>query len=153
MNIISKLPGPLLILFGAFCLGFGGLIVKSFVTLEVFVCIFSLFFCKELFNSSADAIIARNSFAISMIKCKKRGFNVYFICVLLYLYLYTCVDVYQYTVMFDIYKILNILCFSVSSSFCCVLLCNLCLCVSSGFEVWFVLDLESIQHVLQNKTL
>jgi DME family drug/metabolite transporter len=30
MNIISKLPGPLLIFFGAFCLSFGGLIVKSF---------------------------------------------------------------------------------------------------------------------------
>ena len=30
MNIITKLPGPLLIFFGAFCLSFGGLIVKSF---------------------------------------------------------------------------------------------------------------------------
>ena len=30
MNFISKLPGPLLIFFGAFCLSFGGLIVKSF---------------------------------------------------------------------------------------------------------------------------
>ena len=30
MNLISKLPGPLLVFFGAFCLSFGGLIVKSF---------------------------------------------------------------------------------------------------------------------------
>ena len=30
MNIITKLPGPILIFFGAFCLSFGGLIVKSF---------------------------------------------------------------------------------------------------------------------------
>ena len=30
MNIIQKLPGPLLIFSGAFCLSFGGLIVKSF---------------------------------------------------------------------------------------------------------------------------
>ena len=30
MNLITKLPGPLLIFFGAFSLSFGGLIVKSF---------------------------------------------------------------------------------------------------------------------------
>jgi len=30
VNIIQKLPGPLLIFLGAFCLSFGGLIVKSF---------------------------------------------------------------------------------------------------------------------------
>ena len=30
MNIIQKLPGPFLIFLGAFCLSFGGLIVKSF---------------------------------------------------------------------------------------------------------------------------
>ena len=30
MSIISKLPGPILVFFGAFCLSFGGLIVKSF---------------------------------------------------------------------------------------------------------------------------
>ena len=30
MNTISKLPGPLLVFVGAFCLSFGGLIVKSF---------------------------------------------------------------------------------------------------------------------------
>ncbi len=30
MNFISKLPGPLLIFLGAFCLSFGGLIIKSF---------------------------------------------------------------------------------------------------------------------------
>tara|TARA_B100000700_G_scaffold321590_1_gene421191 strand:+ start:488 stop:1357 length:870 start_codon:yes stop_codon:yes gene_type:complete len=30
MNFISKIPGPLLVFLGAFCLSFGGLIVKSF---------------------------------------------------------------------------------------------------------------------------
>ena len=30
INLINKLPGPLLIFFGAFSLSFGGLIVKSF---------------------------------------------------------------------------------------------------------------------------
>ena len=30
MSLISKLPGPLLVFLGAFCLSFGGLIVKSF---------------------------------------------------------------------------------------------------------------------------
>ena len=30
MNFISKIPGPLLVFMGAFCLSFGGLIVKSF---------------------------------------------------------------------------------------------------------------------------
>ena len=30
MNTISKLPGPLLVFFGALSLSFGGLIVKSF---------------------------------------------------------------------------------------------------------------------------
>ena len=30
MNIIQKLPGPFLVFLGAFCLSFGGLIVKSF---------------------------------------------------------------------------------------------------------------------------
>ena len=30
MNLISKLPGPLLVFLGAVCLSFGGLIVKSF---------------------------------------------------------------------------------------------------------------------------
>ena len=30
MNIVKKLPGPLLVFMGAVCLSFGGLIVKSF---------------------------------------------------------------------------------------------------------------------------
>ena len=30
MNLISKLPGPLLVFFGAITLSFGGIIVKSF---------------------------------------------------------------------------------------------------------------------------
>ena len=30
MNFLKKIPGPILIFLGAFCLSFGGLIVKSF---------------------------------------------------------------------------------------------------------------------------
>ena len=30
MNLLSKLPGPLLVFLGAVCLSFGGIIVKSF---------------------------------------------------------------------------------------------------------------------------
>ena len=30
MNVIKNIPGPLLVFMGAFCLSFGGLIVKSF---------------------------------------------------------------------------------------------------------------------------
>jgi hypothetical protein len=30
MNVINKIPGPLLIFMGALCLSFGGLIVKKF---------------------------------------------------------------------------------------------------------------------------
>ena len=46
MNFISKLPGPLLIFFGAFCLSFGGLIVKSFEGSTLWQILFwrSLFF-------------------------------------------------------------------------------------------------------------
>ena len=46
MNIISKLPGPLLVFFGAFSLSFGGLIVKSFEGATLWQILFwrSLFF-------------------------------------------------------------------------------------------------------------
>ena len=46
MNIITKLPGPLLIFFGALCLSFGGLIVKSFEGSTLWQILFwrSLFF-------------------------------------------------------------------------------------------------------------
>ena len=46
MNIISKLPGPLLVFFGAFNLSFGGLIVKSFEGATLWQILFwrSLFF-------------------------------------------------------------------------------------------------------------
>ena len=30
MNVINKIPGPILVFMGACCLSFGGLIVKSF---------------------------------------------------------------------------------------------------------------------------
>ncbi len=46
MNIITKLPGPLLIFLGALCLSFGGLIIKSFEGATLWQILFwrSLFF-------------------------------------------------------------------------------------------------------------
>ena len=46
MNIISKLPGPLLVFFGALSLSFGGLIVKSFQGANLWQILFwrSIFF-------------------------------------------------------------------------------------------------------------
>ena len=46
MNLISKLPGPFLVFLGAFCLSFGGLIVKSFegATLWQILCWRQFFF-------------------------------------------------------------------------------------------------------------
>ena len=46
MNIITKIPGPLLIFFGACCLSFGGIIVKSFEGSTLWQILFwrSLFF-------------------------------------------------------------------------------------------------------------
>jgi len=56
MNIITKLPGPLLIFLGACSLSFGGLIVKSFegapylmadIVLEIFIFFYN---CLSFFN-------------------------------------------------------------------------------------------------------
>ena len=69
MNLISRLPGPLLVFLGAFCLSFGGLIVKSFegATLwqilfwrqfffVILVIIFLLFtYKKKFFNALYDS--------------------------------------------------------------------------------------------------
>ena len=46
MNLIIKIPGPILIFLGAFCLSFGGLIVKSFEGATLWQILFwrSLFF-------------------------------------------------------------------------------------------------------------
>ncbi len=51
MNIILKLPGPLLVFFGAFSLSFGGLIVKSFEGATLWQILFwrSLFFIIIVF--------------------------------------------------------------------------------------------------------
>ena len=65
MNIVKKLPGPLLVFLGAVCLSFGGLIVKSFEGANLWQILFwrSIFFSitillfllitykKKLFNS------------------------------------------------------------------------------------------------------
>ena len=44
MSLISKLPGPLLVFLGAFCLSFGGLIVKSLKEQ-----LYGKFFWRQLF--------------------------------------------------------------------------------------------------------
>ncbi len=65
MNSIIKIPGPILIFLGAFCLSFGGLIVKSFEGATLWQILFwrSIFFStvvlifllithkKNIFNS------------------------------------------------------------------------------------------------------
>ena len=65
MNLITKIPGPILIFLGAFCLSFGGLIVKSFEGATLWQILFwrSIFFSivvgifllithkKKIFNS------------------------------------------------------------------------------------------------------
>ena len=69
MNLISKLPGPFLVFLGAFCLSFGGLIVKSFEVATlwqilfwrqfffvILVTIFLLFtYKKNFFNALYDS--------------------------------------------------------------------------------------------------
>ena len=51
MNLILKLPGPFLIFLGAFCLSFGGLIVKSFEGATLWQILFwrSIFFIIVFF--------------------------------------------------------------------------------------------------------
>lgn len=46
MNVINKIPGPILVFMGACCLSFGGLIVKSFEGSTLWQILFwrSLFF-------------------------------------------------------------------------------------------------------------
>ena len=56
MNVINKIPGPLLIFMGALCLSFGGLIVKSFEGATLWQILFwrSVFFftyCTNFFDS------------------------------------------------------------------------------------------------------
>tara|TARA_B100000963_G_scaffold65899_1_gene54105 strand:- start:97 stop:975 length:879 start_codon:yes stop_codon:yes gene_type:complete len=64
MNLLSKLPGPLLIFLGALSLSFGGLIVKSFEGATLWQILFwrSLFFTLTVF-------------AFLMIAYKKKTFN------------------------------------------------------------------------------
>ena len=47
MNIIKKMPGPLLVFMGAICLSFGGLIVKSFEGANLW----QILFCRQFFFS------------------------------------------------------------------------------------------------------
>ena len=47
MKLIKIIPGPLLVFLGAFCLSFGGLIVKSFESANLWQILFwrQTFFC------------------------------------------------------------------------------------------------------------
>ncbi len=57
INIITKIPGPILVFLGACCLSFGGLIVKSFEGATNWQILFwrSIFFfnsCSNLFTNN-----------------------------------------------------------------------------------------------------
>ena len=52
MNLITKIPGPILIFLGAFCLSFGGLIVKSFEGATLW----QILFWRSIFFSIAVVI-------------------------------------------------------------------------------------------------
>ena len=52
MNIISKLPGPLLVFFGAITLSFGGIIVKSFEGANLW----QILFWRQIFFSGLVAL-------------------------------------------------------------------------------------------------
>ena len=69
MNIIKKIPGPLLIFIGAICLSFGGIIVKSFEGANLW----QILFWRQFFFS----IIV---FFFLLIKYKKNFFNSFYKC-------------------------------------------------------------------------
>ena len=48
MKLIKNIPGPLLIFLGAFCLSFGGLIVKSFESANLW----QILFWRQFFFSN-----------------------------------------------------------------------------------------------------
>ena len=66
MNIITKLPGPLLIFLGACSLSFGGLIVKSFDGATLW----QILFWRSLFFSLTVL-------AFLVISYKKKTFNIF----------------------------------------------------------------------------
>ena len=75
MNIFTKLPGPLLIFFGAFCLSFGGLIVKSFEGSTLW----QIFFWRSLFFSITVLIFLVISYKKKTFKAfKDSGFPGFF---------------------------------------------------------------------------
>jgi len=52
MNLINKIPGPLLVFLGAFCLSFGGLIVKSFESANLW----QILFWRQIFLAITVAL-------------------------------------------------------------------------------------------------
>ena len=57
MNLITKIPGPILIFLGAFCLSFGGLIVKSFEGATLW----QILFWRSIFFSIVVGIFFTNN--------------------------------------------------------------------------------------------
>ena len=52
MKFLYKIPGPILIFFGAFCLSFGGIIVKSFEGANLW----QILFWRQIFFSIVVAL-------------------------------------------------------------------------------------------------
>ena len=79
MKLINKIPGPLLIFLGAFCLSFGGLIVKSFESTNLW----QILFWRQVFFAIVVAlyllIIYKKKFFISFYNSGLSGFIAGFI--------------------------------------------------------------------------
>ena len=83
MNMITKIPGPLLIFLGALSLSFGGLIVKSFEGATLWQILFwrSFFFTltvlafliisykKDTFKSIIKVIFSKSEFLLKELLC------------------------------------------------------------------------------------
>tara|TARA_B100001250_G_scaffold169951_1_gene146411 strand:+ start:4606 stop:5475 length:870 start_codon:yes stop_codon:yes gene_type:complete len=74
MNLISKLPGPLLVFLGAVCLSFGGLIVKSFEGATLWQILFWRQFFFIILVSIFLLFIYKKNFFIALYKSGMPGF-------------------------------------------------------------------------------
>ncbi len=74
MNLISKLPGPLLVFLGAVCLSFGGLIVKSFEGATLWQILFWRQFFFIILVTIFLLFIYKKNFFIALYKSGMPGF-------------------------------------------------------------------------------
>jgi len=74
MNLISKLPGPLLVFLGAFCLSFGGLIVKSFEGASLWQILFWRQFFFVVLVTIFLLFIYKKKIFIALYECGIPGF-------------------------------------------------------------------------------